>query len=160
MDTAKTSQRSGLRKLGHISIWLGRGNIQYAAQTRPTCTPGKTSAQITVRETGAPGEAETMAGEARGFDVVAVAGGDGTVNEVVNGFFDGPGGEAIRPDGVLAVLPMGTGGDFRRMLSHGTDIHSSARALPTATRTPIDIGRVEFQSDDGQDRFQFFLKRS
>src|SRR4029453_10441155 len=47
--TAKTSQRRGLLKLGHILIWLGSGNIQYATQTRPTWIPGNVSAHITAK---------------------------------------------------------------------------------------------------------------
>src|SRR5688572_26552435 len=49
MLTAKTSQRRGLLKLGHIPIWFGRGNIQYATQTRPTWMPGKVSAHMTAK---------------------------------------------------------------------------------------------------------------
>src|ERR687898_55699 len=47
MLTAKTSQRRGLLKLGHIPIWFGSGNIQYATQTRPTWIPGNVRAHET-----------------------------------------------------------------------------------------------------------------
>src|SRR5215217_3760039 len=47
--TAKTSQRRGLLKLGHMLIWFGSGNIQYATQTRPTWIPGKVKAHITAK---------------------------------------------------------------------------------------------------------------
>ena len=33
-----TSNISGERKFGHISIWLGYGNAQCMNQGRPTCT--------------------------------------------------------------------------------------------------------------------------
>ena len=49
MPTAKTSHNSGLRKLGHSSIWLGIGNIQYANQARPTWMPGNNPAQMTAK---------------------------------------------------------------------------------------------------------------
>ena len=49
MLTANTSQRSGLLKLGHIPIWFGSGNIQYATQTRPTWMPGNVKAHITAK---------------------------------------------------------------------------------------------------------------
>jgi diacylglycerol kinase (ATP) len=80
----------------------------------------ETSAQITVRETGAPGEAETMAGEARGFDVVAVAGGDGTVNEAINGLA-GLGHKAPP----LAFIPLGTA----NILAHELGLPRSASGL-------------------------------
>src|SRR3954468_24344128 len=49
MLTAKTSQRSGLLKLGHMLIWFGSGNIQYATQTRPTWIPGNVKAHMTAK---------------------------------------------------------------------------------------------------------------
>ncbi|MET7463035.1 diacylglycerol kinase family protein [Nonomuraea sp. NPDC005501] len=62
--------------------------------------------ELTVEETGYRGHAATLAATARakGYDVVAVLGGDGTINETVNGL--------LNPvDGVLpapATLPAGT----------------------------------------------------
>lgn len=50
--------------------------------------------------TGAPGDAREAAAAAEGHDLVVVAGGDGTLNEVLNGL------DADRP---LALLPLGTG---------------------------------------------------
>lgn len=60
--------------------------------------------EVTVQETGRRGDAEQFARAASPaeFDVVAAAGGDGTVNEVVNGLAGGPGGLK------LAVIPLGT----------------------------------------------------
>src|SRR6187402_70399 len=48
VDTANTSQISGLRKLGHRPMVFGYGNSQYAASHgRPVCTSGKMAAQAT-----------------------------------------------------------------------------------------------------------------
>src|SRR5690606_8735245 len=49
----------------------------------------------------------------RGADVVVAVGGDGTTNEVVNGFFHED-GTLVRPGATMAVLPRGTGSDFLR----------------------------------------------
>ena len=57
-------------------------------------------ARVTLFETEAPGDATAKAREADGHDVIAVAGGDGTVNEVVNGL-DGEGPP-------VAFIPLGT----------------------------------------------------
>jgi diacylglycerol kinase (ATP) len=63
---------------------------------------------VEVRVTFERGDAEALARDAarRGVDVVAAVGGDGTLNEVVNGLdgFDVP----------LGVLPLGTANDFAR----------------------------------------------
>src|SRR5271154_3496617 len=58
--------------------------------------------QTVVRETTAPGDAERFARAARccDFDAIAVAGGDGTMNEVVNGLED--------PAMPVAILSFGT----------------------------------------------------
>ena len=47
---------------------------------------------------------------AKGYEMIVSVGGDGTHNEVTNGFFDGL--EVVNPEGVLAVVTSGTGGDF------------------------------------------------
>jgi len=47
--TAKTSHSSGLRKFGHMFIWFGSGNSQYASQIRPTWIPGKIPAHTTAK---------------------------------------------------------------------------------------------------------------
>jgi YegS/Rv2252/BmrU family lipid kinase len=79
--------------------------------------------------------------------VIAV-GGDGTVNGVVNGFFDGETGEAIAKDAVLAVLPIGTGNDFARSIGlYGVDV---SVALARAEVRAIDVGAVTVTSQDGR----------
>jgi len=63
---------------------------------------------VDVRMTWNPGDAEALAAEAadRGTDVVIACGGDGTLNEVVNGL-DGR-------DTPVGVVPLGTANDFAR----------------------------------------------
>lgn len=55
---------------------------------------------VTVRTTGKPGDAEDFAAAADGCDVLVVAGGDGTINEALNGL--------AGKDIPLAVIPLGT----------------------------------------------------
>ena len=63
-------------------------------------------AQVELRTTGAPGDARRFAGDAAGdVDTIVAAGGDGTINEVVNGMA-ARGGSGDAPD--LALLPLGT----------------------------------------------------
>ena len=71
--------------------------------------------------------------------VVAV-GGDGTLNEVVNGFFDED-GAPIATDAVLGLVPSGTGGDFRR--TAGIPVGAAAAPiLATGANRPVDVGRL------------------
>jgi diacylglycerol kinase (ATP) len=71
---------------------------------------------------------------------VVAAGGDGTIHEVVNGFFEGC--EPIAGATRLGVVPMGTGGDFRRTLGMSRDADEAARVLRAGRTRRIDAGRV------------------
>lgn len=95
---------------------------------------------IQFRLTTAPGDGHRLAREAveNGAEVVLSLGGDGTHGEVAAGL-NAAGGLPT-----LGILPAGTGGDFRRVLAHGHDLLSSAAALPTASATTIDLGRVDY----------------
>jgi YegS/Rv2252/BmrU family lipid kinase len=85
-----------------------------------------------------------------GFDCIVAVGGDGTINEVVNGFFPDGGTTgaavdvAINPNAALAVLPLGTGGDFRRTFGWNTDLHEALARLMRADTQPLDVGVVDF----------------
>src|ERR1043165_5070376 len=65
-------------------------------------------------ETKGPGDATLLARAAleNGAEGIVAIGGDGTINEVVNGFFDDK-GVAIKASASFALVPFGTGGDFR-----------------------------------------------
>ena len=73
-----------------------------------------------VAETRAPGDAPRIVREAsrEGIECLAVMGGDGTMNEVCQAYIDEQGQPVPCPD--LAVVPAGTGGDFRRTFGLGT----------------------------------------
>jgi diacylglycerol kinase (ATP) len=84
-----------------------------------------------------PGEAREAAREWRD-GLLVVAGGDGTVHEVVNGL-----GEAGFPGGVtLAVLPVGTGNDLAATLGMPTDLEEAAAAIGAGRTRVLDAGRV------------------
>lgn len=93
-------------------------------------------------------------------DLVVAVGGDGTINEVVNGFFEEPRpGEParpIRPGAALGVLPRGTGGDLRRTMGLDGDVWRSAARLK-AEPGSIDVGRVDYQDDEGRPASRYFI---
>src|SRR5437763_10606185 len=83
----------------------------------------------------------------QGHDLVIAVGGDGTINEVVNGFFEEPRHEepprAVKPGAALGVLPRGTGGDLRRTIGLDSDLWRCAARLK-GDKAAIDVGRVDF----------------
>jgi diacylglycerol kinase (ATP) len=83
-----------------------------------------------------PGDAEKFAHEASDFDLIVSAGGDGTLNEVVNGIAQG-GCKAV-----LGVLPLGTGNDFARTLGVPSDLNAHIEQIAAGEKRCIDLVRV------------------
>ena len=87
-------------------------------------------------------------------EIIAV-GGDGTINEAMNGFFEH--GEAIAPDAVFSFITSGTGGDFRKSFGISAGPHSALAHLQHATVRTIDIGRVTCVSAEGGTTVRHFI---
>lgn len=92
--------------------------------------------------TDQPGAAQTLARQARenGCELIIAAGGDGTINEVVNGL--APNFEDV----CLGVLPLGTGNDFVRSINVPCELDAALDVLATQQTQSIDVVRVT--SDD------------
>jgi diacylglycerol kinase (ATP) len=98
-----------------------------------------------------PGHLAELAREAAdaGAHLLVVVGGDGTVNEVVNGI-------AGRADVEVAVVPRGTGWDFVRTYRIPRRLEDAIEvALRGRTRT-IDLGRARYRSWDGSEGESLF----
>ncbi len=110
-----------------------------------------------VKLTQRPMHAPALCREAidEGAKVVVAVGGDGTANEVLNGFFDADG--ARRGDAALGVMVSGTGGDFRRTFGWNTDPEEAIERLKTGAPRPIDVGRVTYVDHDGATVQRHFL---
>ncbi len=95
------------------------------------------------RLTRVRGEATALTREAllAGARRVIAVGGDGTINEVVNGFLDGD-GAAVAPGAFLGLLPSGTGGDFRRTAGIPAAAAAAAAVLAGGASRPVDAGRL------------------
>jgi YegS/Rv2252/BmrU family lipid kinase len=91
-----------------------------------------------------------------GHRTILAVGGDGTLNEVVNGFFR-PDGTSIAPDAVVGLLPQGTGGDFRRTLGIPTAWTAALEHLAKAPVRRADVGRVRFRAHDGSEAVRHFF---
>jgi diacylglycerol kinase (ATP) len=72
--------------------------------------------------------------------IIAV-GGDGTLNEVVNGCFDED-GKLLSAQVTVGLMPSGTGSDFRRTLGTPGNAAAAARKLAAGATRSIDVGRV------------------
>ena len=94
----------------------------------------ETSAHATTAE-GDAIEAASLAVH-RGFDVIVAAGGDGTINEVINGMA----GKENRPK--LGIIPTGTTNDFARALFIPRSIEKAVDIILADQSMFLDIGKV------------------
>ncbi|THE12184.1 diacylglycerol kinase [Bacillus timonensis] len=72
----------------------------------------------------------------RKYDLVIAAGGDGTINEVVNGLAE----QEYRP--TLGIIPVGTTNDFARAIGVPRNIDGACDVIIEGNSVPIDIGRI------------------
>jgi len=109
-----------------------------------------------LKPTTAPGDARRLAAAAveDGFDTVIAAGGDGTLNEVLNGLGDAPEGFARAR---LGVLPLGTVNVFARELGIPTQPEAAWAVLRRARERRIDLPRLEW-SRAGETRRAYFAQ--
>lgn len=89
-----------------------------------------------------------------GVSHIVSVGGDGTHNEVVNGFFAN--GQPINPEAALGLVPTGTGGDLRRTLGLPQD---AVAAIEQLNRPPVrvDAGHMTYTAHDGRTEESWFI---
>jgi YegS/Rv2252/BmrU family lipid kinase len=114
------------------------------------------STQCTLKPTYAAGAGRALASDAvlEGFEVIVAAGGDGTLNEVINGIGEVPDALAyVR----LAVLPLGTINVFAREIKMPTSFSQAWATIQKANESTIDLPEVEF-TRNGQTQRRFFAQ--
>jgi len=89
---------------------------------------------IEQRQTAGPGDASTIAHQAaqEGFDTIIIAGGDGTINEALNGLIDSP----VK----LAILPWGTGNVFAQEMGFPSGLGRLCRVIRRGASLRLDLG--------------------
>ena len=98
-----------------------------------------------------PGQLTALAADAvaGGATRLVVVGGDGSVNEVVNGIADVHEVE-------LAVIPRGTGWDFVRTFDIPRDLDAAVDVALTGSVREIDLGAVTYRTWGGEDARSVF----
>lgn len=100
-----------------------------------------------------PGHAIALAadGVARGYTTIVSVGGDGTLNEVVNGVMAAP--DPLHS--TVAVVPVGTGGDFVRMLGLPRSWPDACDRLTSTATHLVDLGELTFIGETGEQHRYF-----
>jgi YegS/Rv2252/BmrU family lipid kinase len=92
-----------------------------------------------------------------GFDLIIGVGGDGTLNEIVNGFFDLHSGQSINQNAAMGIIASGTGSDFKRLFKIPQDFQRSIALIKNSPSQRIDIGKVEYINSRAQIKSRYFL---
>lgn len=136
----KAGAGAALARLDDVTRELSRGGIAHE-----------------VKRTEGPGDATRIAREAvkSGVETLAVIGGDGTLNEVVQAYVDGQ-GKAVRGP-AIAVVPAGTGGDYKRSLGLTNDVRPALARLRERKTRPVDLGALWLTDERGDEVTRAFL---
>ena len=92
--------------------------------------------------TEAPGHAVDLARMAvgKGYEMVVAVGGDGTINEIVNGLYkEGSNGHAL-----LGIISTGTGSDYIKSLGLPHRYEEACKLLLTPKKRRVDLGVAEY----------------
>jgi diacylglycerol kinase (ATP) len=105
---------------------------------------------LTVAQTRQPGDARRLATEAvkTGYDLIVAAGGDGTMNEVLNGV------AADFGKVTFGILPLGTANDFARTINFPPDVPAAVDALLALNLQQVDV--IRYSGED----VRYFLNTS
>jgi YegS/Rv2252/BmrU family lipid kinase len=114
------------------------------------------STRVMLKPTYAAGTGRALAAEAvrEGFETIVAAGGDGTLNEVLNGLGDEPEGLGRTR---LGVLPLGTINVFARELRLPARFEAAWKIIEQGKETLIDLPQATF-TKDGQPQRRYFAQ--
>ena len=90
-----------------------------------------------------------------GTELVIGVGGDGTMNEIANGFYEDS--RIINPEATLGLVPSGTGCDLVKSLNIPTGLRGALQVISGAPSVRMDVGRVRYRSNAGPEEERFFL---
>ncbi len=135
-----------------IAAKLQRKNWQTAFHTLTSCK----DLTCEVRETAREGHAISLTEQAvkDGFDLIVAVGGDGTVNECVNGMMLSGNGSK-KP--LFGIVPLGSGCDLTRTIGIPRRPAEAALLLQLLNKKRIDVGRVRYSNWHGEKSERYFV---
>jgi len=129
---------------------VGREWNRIAARARERLGP------FQAYHTRGPGDAIQITRNALqgGCEIIVCVGGDGTFNEVINGFMgeEGP----THPHAAVAYIARGTGCDFIRTVPLPKDVEGVLHLIDSGRRTSMDLGRLEYRDHRGRTVTRYF----
>lgn len=132
-----TMERTFRRRVAVIFNPIAGGGRKRLRLQRTIAKLTLMGCDVTLRATGRRGDAERIAGGIRkdDFDALAVAGGDGTIQEVANGL--GPGAPP------LALIPLGTANVLAAEIGLPARSTPAAETIARGVARPLFCGRLD-----------------
>ncbi|MHC1706132.1 MAG: diacylglycerol kinase family protein [Bacteroidales bacterium] len=135
----QSGNNRGLQDWGKISSLLQEYHVDYHHRFTDYALHGVKLVQELVQD---------------GFRKVIIAGGDGFLNEVINGLFTHQ--EIIPGDITIGMIPVGTGNDWFRSLNIAMNYESAIQAIKKEKTCMHDIGKVYYQFH-GEECSSYFI---
>jgi diacylglycerol kinase (ATP) len=134
-----------MRTVAIVNPVSGRGKATLAWDK----VRGHLGGSVETLQTNRPQHASELVSAAirNGAQMIIAVGGDGTINEVLNGFFDRE--TLISDTAILAILPHGTGADLQRLLQIPEDDHKAATFIQSGRPRPVDVLKVRYTNSEG-----------
>jgi len=95
----------------------------------------------------------TQASLEEGFERIVAVGGDGTINEVINGFFRD--GKPINPKAELGIIPIGSGNDFIKAINIPPTSERAIKFMLQGASYDIDLATIEYRGALGKEQRLF-----
>lgn len=113
--------------------------------------------RYTLAETHFSGEATILSRNdiANGAGLIIAVGGDGTIQEVVNGFFND--GATVNPGCELGIIDCGTGSGLAQSLDLPASMENQIDLIYHQQSCGIDVGRIVFRNRDRQREQRMFV---
>ena len=115
------------------------GAKAQAADTAAAFRAAGVECDLVITDTPGQGTPIAEAAARDGYDAVVAAGGDGTINEVINGLIRAAGDGPTVPFG---IIPLGTANDFNLMAGLPDNVEGSVRVIAAGKTRHIDAGQV------------------
>ena len=88
-------------------------------------------------------------------DIIIAVGGDGTLNEVLNGLMSLP--ESVQDRVIIGLIPAGLANDFNRSLGISSDIYELRLLIEAESYRSLGVGHVKYKTTYDKDAERFFI---
>ena len=140
-------------KVAIILNGISRKKKRFYHQTLPSL---QKKFSVEVFETQFSGHAIQLSGEAvsKDFDVILSAGGDGTLNQVVNGLLKAPASHQLP---ILGIIPLGSGNDFAGMMGVSGNSTQLVKLIENNNPKSVDVGKISCFNREGGSVEKYFI---